>query len=208
VKGKVDADNRKLYAGGVKLLLVALAASCLLAQTDAARDAAAERLVLARQAVTAMELAKTMESSMAASQEAVGANFVDSMLRTNPAFNNLTPAQRTRVTNALTAMNQRLQARMQEELKKSMNVGEEVVNLLAPVYASYFDAAELRKLIEFYETPVGRKLANASTATQAEVMQRMQSGLLPRMMTILERVVRDEQSRMTAEVARLAEEIK
>ena len=184
------------------LILLALAVPALLAQ-----PVPPERLALAKKLVQAMDLATAMEASMAASQEAVGANLTDSLMRSFPGLDSLTPPQRARMSSALTGMTKRLQQRIQEELAKSMNVGEEVASLLAPVYASYFDGDELSKLLEFYETPVGRKLAQAATATQPQVMQKMQAGLLPRMMSVMERVVREEQTRMGAEMTKLAEEL-
>jgi hypothetical protein len=141
---------------------------------------------------------------MAASQEAVGNSLAESLVPPNPA---LTQEQRAAASAVATAVIKRLQERMQAELRKSMNVAEEVVALLAPVYADYFSTSEMHKLIEFYETPLGRKVAGAAVAVQPDVSKKMQADLLPRMMAVMERVVRDEQGAMMSEMGRAMEEI-
>lgn len=166
-----------------------------------------DRRALGKRLVKAMELPRTIESSMAASQEAVGASLVDSLLRSNPLVDRLKPEQQARLVEAMTGVMKRLQERMDAELRKTLNIGDEVASLLAPVYADYFSAAEIRQLIEFYETPLGRKVARASVATQPDVMKKMQSDLMPRMMAVMERVVRDEQSNVVAEMAKIVDEL-
>jgi len=172
-----------------------------------AQAAGADRLALAKKLVQAMELVQTMEASMAASQEAVGANLVESMVRSNAAFDTMNAEQRGKLTAAMTVMMKRLQERMQAELRKEMNLGEEVTSLLAPVYAGYFEADEMRKLIEFYQTPLGHKAVVAGAVTQPQVTKAMQAGLLPRMMGVMERVVREEQPAMARDMHKFVDEL-
>ena len=55
-----------------------------------------------------------------------------------------------------------------EFLKSSMN---DLVEMLAPVYAKYLNQDELQQIIEFYDSPVGRKLAESTPLITQESMQ-------------------------------------
>lgn len=46
----------------------------------------------------------------------------------------------------------------------------EIVELIAPVYAKHFNASDVAALIKFYESPVGRKLMKSQPAILQESM--------------------------------------
>lgn len=48
--------------------------------------------------------------------------------------------------------------------------GEELVEVLVPVYASHFSREEVRAMIAFYRTPVGQKLIAETPALTADAM--------------------------------------
>ncbi len=48
---------------------------------------------------------------------------------------------------------------------------DELVEMLAPVYKKHMSEADLDKIIQFYNTPVGKKLAEATPAITQESMQ-------------------------------------
>lgn len=56
-----------------------------------------------------------------------------------------------------------------DEVAKEMT-GEELVELIIPVYLKNFTHDEILQLIEFYETPLGRKLIAAQPAIVQESM--------------------------------------
>lgn len=56
----------------------------------------------------------------------------------------------------------------QEFSKTSM---DELVNMLAPVYNEHMTEADLAKMIEFYETPVGKKYAEKTPLIMQASMQ-------------------------------------
>lgn len=56
----------------------------------------------------------------------------------------------------------------EEFIKVSM---DELVLMIAPVYAKYLNQSELQQLIEFYDSPVGRKLAESTPLITQESMQ-------------------------------------
>jgi uncharacterized protein len=59
------------------------------------------------------------------------------------------------------------------ELEKEMQKTsiEELTTMLTPVYQKQFTEADLKKVIEFYETPVGKKYAAAVPVIMQESMQ-------------------------------------
>lgn len=58
---------------------------------------------------------------------------------------------------------------MEEEFLKSGK--EELVDLIAPIYIKYFTKEDLDKIIEFYNTPIGKKLAEKTPAITQESMK-------------------------------------
>lgn len=54
---------------------------------------------------------------------------------------------------------------------------EYLLNLNTPVYRKHFSLEDMKKIIEFYRTPVGKKLILNQGAIQAEVMVTMQTDL-------------------------------
>lgn len=56
------------------------------------------------------------------------------------------------------------------EFRKEINA-DELVNLIIPVYDKHLTPAELKELIKFYETPVGKKMIAVMPAITAESMQ-------------------------------------
>ena len=55
-----------------------------------------------------------------------------------------------------------------EFLKTSL---EDLVDLLVPVYSKYLDQNDLEKIINFYQTPAGKKLAGSTPLIMQESMQ-------------------------------------
>ena len=56
------------------------------------------------------------------------------------------------------------------EFRKELNA-DELVSLIIPVYDKHLTQAELKELIKFYETPVGKKMIAVMPAITAESIQ-------------------------------------
>jgi hypothetical protein len=56
------------------------------------------------------------------------------------------------------------------EFRKEVNA-DELVNLIIPVYDKHLSHAEVKELIRFYETPVGKKMISVMPAITQESMQ-------------------------------------
>ena len=57
-----------------------------------------------------------------------------------------------------------------QELKKEISA-EELLLRLVPVYDKHFGAAEMKELIRFYESPIGKKTTQVMPAINQEAMQ-------------------------------------
>lgn len=55
--------------------------------------------------------------------------------------------------------------------KWEQKAGSKLVELYVPIYKKYLSLEDLKKIVEFYESPVGKKLATATPAMTAEGMQ-------------------------------------
>lgn len=55
--------------------------------------------------------------------------------------------------------------------KWQKKAGDKLVELYTPIYQKYLTLADLKKIIEFYESPVGKKLGTATPAMTSEGMK-------------------------------------
>lgn len=62
---------------------------------------------------------------------------------------------------------ERVWAEVRAELRKVFT-RETIIEMYVPIYTRHFDAAEVRKLIAFYSSPVGRKLVAETPEMQTE----------------------------------------
>jgi hypothetical protein len=70
------------------------------------------------------------------------------------------------------AINDKVPAEVWNELQKEMEGSvAEVQDLLVPVYKKHFTQADIRALIAFYETPIGRKFAEKQAPLYQESTQ-------------------------------------
>jgi len=60
------------------------------------------------------------------------------------------------------------------ERLRSKNLAEDILDEAVPIYDRYLSADEIRALIEFYESPVGRKLVDVTPQLMAEVESKAQ----------------------------------
>lgn len=57
------------------------------------------------------------------------------------------------------------------ELEKTMvGMYDEIIKAMIPVYHKYLSLEDIQGIIKFYETPVGKKLADSNTKIAAEAM--------------------------------------
>lgn len=63
-----------------------------------------------------------------------------------------------------------VQEQIWQELRKQVNP-DELVQRLLPVYDKHFSAAEIKELLRFYETPLGKKLTRSLPMLNQELLQ-------------------------------------
>ncbi len=126
----------------ILLLTIAL---CLLGTPGTTWAGDADATADEQKRADARELMELMGSAQ------IGKQVMDSMLEMmRPAFPNV-PAE------------------FWEQTEKEMT-GEELVELIIPIYLKNFTHEEILQLIEFYQTPLGRKLIAAQPAIVQESM--------------------------------------
>jgi hypothetical protein len=64
-----------------------------------------------------------------------------------------------------------------QDLRQSLNINE-MLESMVPVHAKYFTHEEVKELIRFYESPVGRKLTEATPKISEESMVEGQKWVL------------------------------
>ena len=76
--------------------------------------------------------------------------------------------------------------RMERAMKNSISY-EEIVNLTADAYVKHFSAGEIRQIADFYQTPVGRKLARLQPEIMADIMPKINDTINQRVVKAMKR---------------------
>jgi hypothetical protein len=76
--------------------------------------------------------------------------------------------------------------RMQRAMKNSISY-DEIVNLTAEAYVKHFSADEIRQIADFYQTPVGKKLARLQPEIMADIMPKINDTINQRVLKAMQR---------------------
>lgn len=76
--------------------------------------------------------------------------------------------------------------RMQRAMKNSISY-DEIINLTAEAYVKHFSADEIKQIADFYQTPVGRKLARLQPEIMADIMPKINETINQRVVKAMQR---------------------
>lgn len=109
----------------------------------------------------------------------------------------LTPAERVELDRQIKDSALRAMQRVKDFFHR-INYPQMVAALAVPIFDKHYSESELRELIVFYKTPVGRKSVEVQPAMIAEMMVGISKDLLPMIQEEVKKILEDE----TKEVAR------
>jgi hypothetical protein len=156
------------------------------AQASAKRDLALELLRVAGAGDMAQQLSQIMVSSMRQSYSAM----VNQLIASQP---NLGPEKRRAVEQRL-ANYDRFSERFSARMSQDVDFEEILQQVYVPLYEKYFTESELREILAFQSSAVGRKAASLMPQLMQEGMAATIPLIQPIIMKIAEEVLREEQA--------------
>ncbi len=86
----------------------------------------------------------------------------------------------------------RISKKFRELYPKRVNLGEVIEEIYYPLYDKYFTENDLRDLIEFYKSPIGRKFIRIMPDLLQESMQRSGEILNPMIIELINEILQEE----------------
>jgi len=103
-----------------------------------------------------------------------------------------TPLEGDDLLKRVTATTQRMVKRYRELLPSRVDIGEITETITTNLYAKYYTEQELQDLIDFYETPTGRKAIATLPQLTEEAIKQSNDMLLPEITQLLKTIMQEE----------------
>jgi hypothetical protein len=125
------------------------------------------------------------------------------VIRSLPELQKATPEQRKQIQASFQESVKRTTARGQAELPKHLDFDKTVMEIFVPIYDRHFNDADLKGLIAFHESPLGRKLAAAQPQLQSEAMKRANELFSPKVSAMMNPILAEERKKLAEETKKL-----
>jgi hypothetical protein len=113
---------------------------------------------------------------------------------------NATPEQQDRFARISEGAADRVSTRIEESFSEEMPFPELIDKVYYPLYDKHFDESELRKIIDFYETPAGQKIATVMPSLMHETVSIFKRLYGQKMQDLSRSIMKDELQRILAEM--------
>jgi hypothetical protein len=180
------------------ILLLSLAAP-VQAESEAPND---ERLRLARElfdsaggANSATEMMNAMLSSLQVAYQQLYRDLANQL-----DFES--EAERTAFLQAYERQFQAFAETWQRMLNERVNLVQETIDTLVPIYAEMYTEDELKQLIDFNRSPLGRKVIEQQPKSMARGMQDLMKKIGPRLQDLANEAMAKERERLLLEARR------
>lgn len=148
-----------------------------------------QKLALIRRLLQITEQKKNAEQRL----EAMLANMEKTLPKvlTN-VIRDRTQLQGDELLKRVTTTTQRMVKRYRELLPSRVNIGEITEEISTNLYAKYYTEQELQDLIDFYQTPTGRKAIATLPQLTQEALEQSNDILLPEITQLLKEIIQAE----------------
>lgn len=111
---------------------------------------------------------------------------------------NLTPAARAELERKMRDLAIRTHQRMKTVFER-MNYQQMVLDIGASIFSKYFNEGELKEMIAFYKSPLGKKTIELMPAMMTEMMAQMSKTILPKIQVEMDKIIADEMKQFELE---------
>lgn len=111
----------------------------------------------------------------------------------------LTPAERVELDRQIRESALRAMQRVKDFFHR-INYPQMVADLAVPIFDKHYSESELRELIVFYKSPVGRKSVDVQPAMITEMMVGISKDLLPMIQDEVKKIVEEETKEATQHI--------
>jgi Uncharacterized protein conserved in bacteria len=110
----------------------------------------------------------------------------------------LSPEEREKLRAEITEKSLRIFTRLRELLPQRINFAQEMDKISYPIYDKYFTESDLKELVAFYKSPVGKKSLEVMPKMMLDVMKQAQEVFMPKVKKAVDEVMAEEEKRLKA----------
>lgn len=179
---------KKVFIFYSLILMLSFASAALSQQSE---EISPEKKKLIAEIISVTEADKQAEESTKQFMVEMGKlypSIVDSVLQED---DKLTPSQKAEVKKELLAKQAGFNKRFETKLFARINYKELIDKTIVPVYDKLFSEAELKDLLAFYKSPIGKKLTQVSPQLGTEVLNRTTTYLLPKVEGVIKELTEE-----------------
>lgn len=182
------------------LALLLLAGVSLTSWAQSTSTIEPQKLALLRELLVATNLKQITEKMMTAQFDQLEKNFPQLIGPVLPNMTDLPKDMQEKIQQKAVAGGIRAMKRLRELYQQRIDLGAIVEEIYLPIYDKYYSAEELKELVAFYRSPVGKKsIENVSPITQ-EAMQKSSELLLPPITAMMTEVMEEERASLKKEM--------
>lgn len=157
--------------------------------TETTPPPSAKKLALIRRLLLITEQKKNAEQRL----EAMLSNMEETLPKVLAnVIQDRTQLQGDELLQRVTTTAQRMVQRYRELLPSRVNIGEITEEISTNLYAKYYTEKELKDLIDFYQTPTGRKAIATLPQLTKEALAQSNDILLPEITQLLQEIMQEE----------------
>ncbi len=138
------------------------------------------------------KLAETTSQAMLVQMEQDFPRIMEQLLVQQASENKLTPAQQKALEADQSKIAVSMFKRFREKVVGVINYAELLEQISLELYDKYFTEDELKDIVAFYKTPTGKKSIQVMPKLVADVMQKSNDIVLPKIMSALNEIIQDE----------------
>ena len=169
--------------------------SLLLSQADAEDKALAATPETVRELLQVMDLKTMMDQTMSQINLQVNSAIgqtIHASLQADSQVQSLPLAEKEKIQQLATAFATQLLDKYNKQLPKEVKIAEIVEQLYYKLYPKYFSNEELKQLIAFYKSPLGKKVLTVMPSLTADIMHEMMTTIMPKIQALMKRIMQEE----------------
>lgn len=185
---------KKLIAGFMIFVFAAvLCANVSYAQNEAPSD---EKTALLKEMFDAMQLEKMMDQMMAGITQPMKSQMpaiMDGIIEQSGSSSEISEEDRQYFYDVFMP---KYMDRLMKAVFGNMDIETLVNEIYVPIYSKYFTIEEVQAIIDFYESPAGKKMLESTPAIMSESMGQMMNMFTPVMMQEIKTVTDEMNAEM------------
>ncbi|MBA2733740.1 MAG: DUF2059 domain-containing protein [Acidobacteria bacterium] len=155
-----------------------------------------EKRALIKEMIVVTDIQKASDSIMKALDQQLDSVEPQRIAESVNAMPDLTPQEREEMIREQTEDSARFRKRFQELTREKLNLPQLMEQLMYSIVDKYYTEDDLKSLIVFYKSPVGRKMLETMPQMMTDIILRSNEIIRPKLEEISKQILDEEKKRL------------